>query len=176
MRARLSRQLGEELATALSLGAIRHEQQERQILDAAGYKHQESQRRQIGPVSVIDRQDHGRPLGQVRQEPIETVEHDEGRVASHCLRLLRLIVEHPDRAARRASKQLISFVVARPAQGALQELTDHPKRELRLEFAAARAQTAQTARGSAASGCLDEAGLADPGWALNRREPRTPLR
>ena len=76
-RERLLDDLGQQLGVGAGLvGAESGETQDRQVLEPAQQIPDESQRGLIHPVEVVDGEDQ-RPLGEVRDEPVEAVERRE---------------------------------------------------------------------------------------------------
>ncbi len=69
-----------------SAGRLAQMTHHRQVVDAPGEVGEEAQRRRVRPVRVIDREQHGAALRQVRAQPVEAVEDGEGRVDHRALR------------------------------------------------------------------------------------------
>ena len=101
---RVHRQHGEQLPLAGSRlgGPRRHHDGSAQLLQSWQEEREEPQRRTVRPLRVVHHQSH-RALGrQVREQPVEPVEHREGRVRSDRRRLADRAVgvwqaEEPDR-------------------------------------------------------------------------------
>ena len=125
------------------------------------------ERRQVGPLDVIDEQDHGPQRRQVHREPVEAVQHrrDLCGLARRCVRL----VERSRSERARTREQSTALVLRRAREHRLQELAHHAERELALQLGAARARNPCVA-GHASSGG-EERGLPDPGRPFDQQRP-----
>jgi hypothetical protein len=156
---RVLRQLGDQAGVGARLGgAERGGEQDRQALQPPREVREEAQRRAVAPVQVVDGQQQ-RPLGgDVRGEPVEPVQRRERRDA------LAHLGEHRAGGRRRTGERR-----AGPRRDvALEQLAHDAERELALQLRRAGGEDAQ--RGPLAQ-AGQQAGLADPGGALDQDEP-----
>jgi hypothetical protein len=145
---RVHRQHGEQLAltTRSRLGGPRRQQHGgAQLLHSGQQEGEEAQRSTVHPLRVVDHQRH-RPLGrQVREQPVEPVEHREGRVRSGQRGLAGRAVR-PRQAEQRcrdpgwALQERGTLAVRRLRQERLDQLPHHAERELALQLGTARPQ------------------------------------
>ena len=78
---RRRRVLADHRECALLRGAGRDEQRDRERLHAPSDVREEAQRGLVGPVRVVDHEQHRRVLGKVGDQPVEAVENpDRGRL------------------------------------------------------------------------------------------------
>src|SRR2546423_4622525 len=95
---------------------------------------EEPKRFGIGPVSIIDADEHRYTISQVDNEPIEAVEGREACVEA--TRIVRAGVEEARRQTRRAREQL-GAIVLETDQDRLEQLSHHAECEFPLELHAA---------------------------------------
>jgi hypothetical protein len=152
----------------------RHED-ERQLLDPPAEVLQCAQRRRVGPLEVVDRQQQRRLRGAVGHQPVERVDDVElvlrqgGRVGA----------AQPDdarRQARRALEHRRAVVRVQGGQVALEQLAHDAEREALLEHRGAGDQRRQPMVGRGGDRGLQDPRLADAGDALDDDHGSAPAR
>ena len=130
------------------------------------------QRREVGPVRVVDEQ-RERPLqGDVRGEPEEAVQPPRRRGALEGLRELgRLLAPQSQDGPgerRGAGEELLALGLVGEEHAAFDELAHDAERVRGLELAAACGEAGDALLARAAAHPLEQRGLADPGRPLER--------
>jgi len=133
---------------------------------------QPAQRGQIAPVQVVDRQQERPARGEVRRQPIQTMQRRQRRVPSRLDRDLGGLKERR-RQRSRALEQLRSLVDQQRGDQRLEQLAHHPVRERALELGAARAEHLPSGLLSHRPRLRKQRGLADTGRTLDRQQPTT---
>ena len=107
----------QEIARGAGLALPRgHDQRERKAIEPLGQIEQPAQRRQVGPVQIVDEREDGRPCGQVGNEPPETMQRAERRVAGDRL-ACGLRRQHALRQGRRTDGGSVRSAPAAVASG-----------------------------------------------------------
>ena len=145
---------------------------------------QEPQRRIVGPLGVVDREEQGSPLGDIEGQPVQAVDGGERVGRRRAQRVCGDVrvggIDRgaaPDEVLRRrgrAGEELI---------GVGRSVVDHgieqPQRDAEriqpLQLARPGAQDPQPDRGGLLDGDREQRRLADPGLAFDDEEPARPL-
>src|SRR5205823_3223570 len=140
-------------------------------VEAALQVRQPAQRRAVGPVDVVDR-DQRRPAErQVRGDPVQPVQRGEGDAGRVVVVRVELTDLEQGRGARsRTVEQLLPFLRRGRGQERLEQLADDAVRELVLELAAAGRENREAGPGRRGPRLENEPRLADAGTALNGDE------
>ena len=120
-------------------------------------------------MQVVEREQERLARGEVRRQPIETVERRQRRVRSRLRDLGR--VKERRRERRRALEQVGSLVRLQGGEQRLEELPHDPVRERALKVGAASAQHLHTGLLSECFRLHHQCGLADAGRPLDREQP-----
>jgi hypothetical protein len=169
---RVGDDLGERpvLAGLLRLQASDH--RNRQPLDPRQQVSEPAQRRQIGPVQVIEHEQERPARGEVRGQPVETVQCRERRVAARIDGDPRRLEERR-RECGGACKQLGPLLSRERDKQRFEQLPHHPIGERALELGAARTQHLQTGLLTEALRLRQQRRLADSRRPLDREKPAT---
>ena len=131
-----------------------------------------AQRRQVGPVQVVEHE-HERPArGEVRGQPIETVQRRQRRVTVRIAGEPRGLEERR-RQCGSASEQLGPFLCGHGDEQRLEQLPHHAIGERALELGAARTQHLQTGLLSEDLRLRQQRGLANSRRRLDREQSAT---
>jgi hypothetical protein len=136
---------------------------------------QEAQRRSVAPLEVVDDEERGRPLGDVRGQPVEAVKRRERRILVGEPGADLGQVEERRREMCRPRQQATAFLVSARGEVRLEQLTNDAVREVRFQLAAARAQDLEPERLGALTRAGEQTRLPDPGRPLEEKE-RAPAR
>ena len=135
-RERLRLQLGEDRFVHAGLsrpnaGCNDH----RKPVEPASEVGKEAQRRRVAPVEVVDREQDGRELGEVRSQPEEPVQRPVGGVLAAGRRFADVPeLEEWSSEVGRAVEEPCALVLAVCDQTRLEQLTDDPVGEVSLEL------------------------------------------
>ncbi len=130
----------------------------------------EPQRRAVGPVRVVDHDEHGACLGEVGEHPEQAV-HDligaaDGLVAGPARRAL----EQRPRELRRTGQQPVAGLVVDAGQQRLEELQRDAELKVALELRRAGAHDRHAVGAGARHRLVEQRRLADPGMALDEQQ------
>ncbi len=134
-----------------------------------------AQRRRVGPVQVVDREEQRLLPGQPGEQPVQPVQHGEAGGARRRVerrpRRRRVRLEHRRGQRGGAGEEL-------RREHRLQQLPDDAERQLALELAGPRDEHARAVGPRGRGGDLEQTGLADPGGAFDHQQrdavPHTP--
>ncbi len=144
---RLGLERGEKDGVAIGLAAAkRRGEKQRETVEPACEIGQEAQRWPVAPVEVVDGDERGRALGEVRGQPEQSMQRRED--AALALAARRTTVDQLEQrrgGARRPREERRPLVRPTCGQPGLVELTDHPERVVALQLAAAGAQHLEAA-------------------------------
>src|SRR4029079_3410900 len=133
---------------------------------------QPAKRRLVGPVHVVDGDQERPGVGERGGQPVETVPDRERRVGR------RSLTERPREprplGPARAGEQRVALVPPGAREAPLEQLTDDPEREPRLELRAARAQDLPSAGGPPPPRRVEQRLLPDARPALDHEHPTPP--
>jgi hypothetical protein len=156
--------------------AGRNDQGQRQPRDAAGEVVDKAQRRRVRPVNVVHQQRHRPAIGQVRHQPVQTVQRGKTGGILHRPRFGLGMLEQDAAKARRAGERCRALHVAEFDQRPLQQLAHHPKGKARLELRRPRREHPQPALLGEPPGRLEQPRLPHPGLAQHHRHRPLALR
>jgi hypothetical protein len=129
------------------------------------------QRREVGPLSIIDAQDPGLLLGQLLNQPVQAV-GDRGLLASPLRGRRGPTFQGGYRQRSVSVSHCRSDVCGKRAEHRLQQLPQDPEREADLEFVTARPMYGNTAhRRTSSRDCPQQTALADPARTLDEQNP-----
>ena len=170
-RTRVADHLGDErLLVRLGGRARPDDDEDRQSLEPARGVAQPAKRCGVAPVQVVDGEQQRLARREVSGEPEEPVQRRE-RVVRKSLRVAQPPLVEERRGERGgAREQLLALLSRGEREHGLEELANDAERELVLPLAAARGQHPHPRRGRERARLADEAGLPDPGVALDRDE------
>ena len=135
-------------------------ERDRQALQSARGIGEPAQRRLIGPVEIVDRDQQRRVRGEVGEQPVEAV---DDRVD---VTVGAVVLVEPERGAgmcSRTGEHPPALGLRGREDRGLEQLARDPERELALELARARAQRSQPGAGGLLDGVLEQPALAEPG-------------
>jgi hypothetical protein len=139
--------------------------------DALQQVEHEPQRRAVGPVRAVDRDQRGPRLGEVRQQPEEAVDDRVGAVVALVAAPARGALEQRPGQPGGAGEQAVVGLVVGARQQRLEELQRDAEGEVALELGAVGAQDADPARARTRDGGVEQRGLADARVALDQQQP-----
>ena len=164
---RIGGQLGQQRAVLAGLGVARgHDEQDAQFLDAPREVAGERHRAGVGPVQVVDHDDHRAAVGDVHEEPEQPVQQLELRVGPVRPRAL----EHRAGGAGRLGEQQLALLARGGAHGALEQLAHDAEREAPLELRPAPPQHLGAGVTGERARHLADRRLADPRRAHDRHD------
>ena len=155
----------ERVAPRRIASSDRHDDRQRQAADALRQVVQEAQAHAIAPLRVVDREQSGPFIGEVRREPVEAVE-----VAVKAILVGAGTLEQRARRRRRPREQALPRGLRRSCQSPLEQLNGETERELALQLAAGRRQGLHLERARRRDGLLYETRLAEAGRGVDHRE------
>ncbi len=144
------------------------QQRHPQVLGPGRQVGQPPQRGAIGPVRIVHGHHHRLQRGEVRHQPVQAVQHREGRIRRFGGR--GRTQQGPRRLGRPRQQQL-TFLRRCAGQPTLEQLPDHPEPEPRLQLGPPRPQHRQAPLPSARAGHIHQRGLPDPRAALDDQNP-----
>ncbi len=159
------RQLGERPA-AIGGRARGDDEQDRQVGDAAREVRDEAQRRQVGPLRVVDRDQQRAVGGQVGRHPPQRVQGARERRVRPGV-VVGSTLERRERRPRRSGQQRVADLAAVARDRSLDELAHDRPRDRALELVADRPQAAEAAQLGQRARIGDEPRLADARRALD---------
>ena len=150
--------------------AARGDDRDRHLVEALQEVQHEPHRRAIGPVHVVDRDQHGTRLGQVREDPEQAV-HDGieaalGLVAGPA----RGALEQRPGERRRARQQAVVDLVVDAGQQRLEELQRDAELKIALGLRRAGAHHRHAVVARAGDRLLQQRRLAGPGVTLDEQQ------
>ena len=116
-------------------------------------------------MDVVQSEQHRPLLGEVGDEPVETMQDREAAVRRR-VAVMSGGRKRRERQARRAREQGFELAVGQARQLALEEQSDGAVGEVALKRAATRSEHAHAGLGCAHARFLEQAALADPGRTL----------
>jgi hypothetical protein len=131
----------------------------------------ESQRRAVAPMQIVDREQERPVRGDVRRQPGQPVQHRKSGIALRVVDRGRL--EHP-RGRRRGPREPPGAGL-RIDQGRLEQLPDHPERQPALQIAAARREQSKAGCPRSVASRGQQPALTDSGRPLHQRQRRITL-
>lgn len=119
-------------------------------------------------MRIVHRQHNRLQRREVRRQPVQAVQHREG-----CIRWFgsRGRTQQCPRRLRRARQEQLAFLRRYAGQPALEQLTDHPEPEPRLQLGPPRPQHRQAPLTGTRAGRIHQRGLADARAALDDQDP-----
>ena len=138
--------------------------------DALQDVQQQPQRRAVGPVRVVDRDQHRAGLGEVRQQPEEAVDDAVGAVVGLVAEPARRALEQRPGERRRAGQQAVVGLVVGARQQRLEELQRDAEGEVALELRRARVHDGRPVRQRLRDGRVEQRRLADAGMSLDEQQ------
>jgi hypothetical protein len=140
------------------VGAQRPGEEDRQPLDPAGEQLEHPQRRDVGPVQVVDAQHDRALVGEVRDEPVQPAEHPVlGLVGQR-----HAAVEQRRCAARRAGEEPRAFGARATVHHRLEELVDEAEAEPAIQLGGAGAEHERVVLAREIADHVEQRRLAEP--------------
>ena len=162
------RVLADRRKRALLRGAGRDQQRDRERLHPPGDVREEAQRRLVGPVRVVDHEQHRCLVGKAGDQPVEAVEDpDRGG-------LERLRDVEQDRSGQPGRPSQEPLTIGFRPDRRLQALAGHAQRVLALQLGAARVEHPHAALGRALARRRQQARLADARRPLDQQHRPRP--
>jgi len=146
----------------------RDQQRHPQIPGPGSQIGQPPQRGAIGPLRVVHGHHHRLQRREVRRQPVQAVQHREGRI--RWLGSRGRTQQHP-RRLRRPRQQQLALLRRCPGQPALEQLPDHPEPEPRLQLGPPCPQHRRAPLPGARAGRIHQRGLPDTRAALDEQDP-----
>jgi hypothetical protein len=149
---------------------------DRKPVEPASKVGKEAQRRRVAPVEVVDREQDGRELDEVRSQPEEPVQRSVGSVLAAGRRFAGVLeLEEWSSQVGRAVEEPCALVLAGCDQRRLEQLADDPVGEVALELTPASAQHLEPEGVRARARGAEQTCLADPRRSLEQHERPSPL-
>ena len=142
-----------------------HGDQDGEPREPVGEVVEEAQRRLVGPVGVVDGQQHGLAFGQVRRQPVQAVQ--PGEVGFRRARF-GTRAEQRRRQLRGPGQHLIAVGVPRAEQDRAEQLANDAEPVVALQFATLCGEHAHAGVAGAPAQLAQQQALADAGDALDR--------
>ena len=153
--------------------SCRGHQQDRKALEATGQVHDETQRRRVGPVEIVDGQQDRSPFREVGGEPIEAVEHGKGVLVD--TDQLRLGAESRTGQHGGAAKQF-ALHPEPAAEHPIEQLTDHAPAVALLELSSPGLEHRHVGSRRSSACKAEQARLANAGRTLDDQRPASARR
>ena len=167
----MRRDLGEQVVGRAGLAeAARGDDRDGHLVEALQEVQDEPQRRAIGPVHVVDRDQHGPRLGEVRQHPEQAVHDRVGAALGLVAGPARRALEQRPGERRRARQQAVAGLVVGAGQQRLEELQRDAELKVALELRRAGAHDRHAVVAGAGDGRVEQRRLADPGVTLDEQQ------
>ena len=174
-RDRLAGDRVDELQRGVGLGrSRRQDEQHRQLVEAAGEVLRVAQRRHVGPVRVVERDEQRAVGGDPRGQPVQAVQQREQLAARRLRAGRRLRAQQLRGDPGGALEQPAARDERVGGDERLEELAHDAEREVALQRAAAGGEDAHAALGRELLGALQQRALADAGRALDERDAARP--
>ena len=135
-------------------------QRNRQARQAVSQVQHETQRRLIGPLQVVNGDQHRRGPAGIHGQPVQAVHHRERRIARG--RRGTGVFHGRQREACRTGQQRIPLRLRSGGEQPLEQLPRHPEREVALKLPAAARQDAHSRQPGPFPGLAKQGTLADP--------------
>jgi hypothetical protein len=148
------------------LGSQRPDECNARSVEARRKVGEPAQRRLVGPMRVVDRQQQRRSVGEVDRQPVEAVQDREALVLLEATRVVAL-KQRGDRAGR-AGEQCDSLVRAGVGAAALEELPRDAEGEVAFEVGPAGPEHEVPVPAGDLAGGVEQRGFADSGPRFDR--------
>jgi hypothetical protein len=150
-----------------------HDDEDRQVGDPARQVGEEAQRRDVGPLRVVDRDQQGAKRRQVGRDPPERVQGPgRGRVAGRGF--VGRVAECTQGGARRPVEEGLARLAGVAQDRALDKLAHHAPGHRALELVPRGLEAAEAAELGQRAGVADQPRLADAGGPLDDHGPAVP--
>jgi hypothetical protein len=146
------------------------DQRERERLDPPRGVGEKPQRRLVCPVRVVDQHQQRSAFGEIRQQPVEPVQH----VERDRLLITDRVQQHRRRERRGPRQQPLALRRVCSSDRRLEALAHDPERIVDLQFAPARVEHDRPPRGGELPRRLQKRGLADPRLTLDHQRRTHP--
>ena len=154
--------------------ARRHDERDVELLETRQEKRQEAERGGVGPVCVVDDEAQRRRGGEVRAQPVETVQDRERGIDARRRKAVdERRARQSQQAGRRAGiglKEIRALVLVRLDEHRLEQLAHHAEGEVALELRSACREDAHPAVRGGAPRRAEQRRLADAGRPLDHDE------
>ena len=165
------RDLGQQVVRGVGLAeAARDDDRDGHLVEALQEVEDQSQRRAIGPVDVVDRDEHRPGLGEVGQHPEEPVHDRVGAAVGLVAGPARRALEQRPGERRRTLQQAVAGLVVGAGEQRLEELQRDAELKVALELGRAGAQDGHAVGASARHRRVEQGRLADAGVALDEQQ------